>query len=134
INLTGHLDMTQTNATQGNLKLASEGLDVTRYYDIFAGGTNADAKKTTTAKTSQPASTSETRSTTTASNEPEKEPDPKQLPFKNFTTVVDIKKFYLRETEIMNLQATAAIDGGHVVLKPFQLSLNGAPVNATADI
>ena len=29
---------------------------------------------------------------------------------------------------------TTKIDGGHVVMKPFQLVLNGAPVNATADL
>jgi hypothetical protein len=40
----------------------------------------------------------------------------------------------LHEVEITNLQATAKLDGGQVLLKPFQFTLNGAPVNATVDL
>src|SRR5439155_595940 len=58
----------------------------------------------------------------------------KQLPFRNFAADVSIGRFYLREVEITNLQTTAKIDGGHVLLNPFTLALNGAPVNANADL
>ena len=37
IDLTGHIDMTDTNATQGNLKVAADSLDLTSYYDLFGG-------------------------------------------------------------------------------------------------
>jgi hypothetical protein len=46
---------------------------------------------------------------------------------------VAINRFYLREVDIADLQATAKIDGGHVVLNPCQLKLNGAPVVASVD-
>ena len=42
--------------------------------------------------------------------------------------------FICTKLAISNFETTVKIDGGHVVLKPFQLALNGAPVNATADV
>ena len=36
--------------------------------------------------------------------------------------------------EIADWQTTAKIDGGHVVVNPFKLTLNGAPVNSTVDL
>ena len=41
IQLQGQVDFSQPKAIQGNLKLSSDSLDLTRYYDLFAGGTNA---------------------------------------------------------------------------------------------
>ena len=38
INFSGHVDFSKTNAIQGNLKLAADSLDLTSYYDLFAGG------------------------------------------------------------------------------------------------
>src|SRR2546427_10464045 len=63
----------------------------------------------------------------------EVEPATKQLPFRNFAADVSIGRFYLREVEITNLQTTAKIDGGHVLLNPFTLALNRAPGKATPD-
>ncbi len=40
----------------------------------------------------------------------------------------------MHEIIITNFQTTVNIDGGHVVLTPFQLTLNGAPVDANADL
>ncbi|HLP76891.1 MAG TPA: AsmA family protein, partial [Candidatus Paceibacterota bacterium] len=42
--------------------------------------------------------------------------------------------FFLREVEITNLQTTLKLDGGRVQLQPFAMNLNGAPVNASADV
>jgi hypothetical protein len=56
------------------------------------------------------------------------------LPVKNFTVAADIGKFHLREVEITHLQTTVKADGGHVTIKPFQLTLNGSPVNASVDL
>jgi hypothetical protein len=40
----------------------------------------------------------------------------------------------LHEVEIADWQTTVKIDGGHVVMNPFKLALNGAPVNTTLDL
>ena len=37
LNVTGRIDMTKSNAWTGNLKITSDGLDVTPYYDLFVG-------------------------------------------------------------------------------------------------
>ena len=56
------------------------------------------------------------------------------LPLQNFTVAADIGQLYLHEVAITNFQTTVKMDGGHVLVKPFQLVLNGAPVNASADL
>lgn len=127
LNLTGNVDASKSNAIAGNLKLAAESLDVTRYYDLFAGKPKPAASPTATKPA--PATTPDT-----ASPSPEQEPPAMPLPFQNFTFDLNIGRFYLREVAITNLQSTARIDGGHVVLKPCSLTLNGAPVSATVDL
>jgi hypothetical protein len=79
----------------------------------------------------KPAAASPAGATATAANQ---EPPAMNLPLKNFTVVADIGRFYLREIEITHWQTTVTVDGGHVLMKPFQLTLNGAPVNATVDL
>ena len=93
---------------------------MTRYYDLFAGGTNA---ATPTATATAPASASAGQ-----------EPAAVNLPLRNFTLSAEIRRLYLHELAVSNFETTVNIDGGHVVLKPFQLALNGAPVAATADL
>jgi hypothetical protein len=122
VQLQGQLDFSQTSAIQGNLKLSAESLDVTRYYDLFAGAPKSGGGQPA-ASTSGPAST--------AANQ---EPPAMNLPVKNFTVAADIGKFHLREVEITHLQTTVNVDGGHVTIKPFHLTLNGAPVNASVDL
>ena len=56
------------------------------------------------------------------------------LPFKNFTIAANVREFYLREIAATNFQATLKLDGSHVLLKPFQLTLNGTLMRATADV
>jgi len=127
VQLQGHVDFSQTNAIQGNLKLAADSLDVTRYYDLFASKSQAAEKKPGTAvpETAPPAS---------APVSANQELAPIKLPLQNFTADANIGRLYLHEVEITNLQATVKIDGSHVVAKPLQLVLNGAPVNASADV
>jgi len=130
LRLEGRVDMSQTNATQGNLKLSADSLDFTSYYDLFAG--ESPEKPGTTGK---PATTSTGNAgATNAPSGPAKEPEGMKLPLKNFVAEVAIDRMYLHEVEVTNLQTTAKIDGGHVVLNPFKLALNGAPVNANADL
>jgi uncharacterized protein involved in outer membrane biogenesis len=123
LRLTGQLDLSDTNATQGSLALAADSLDLTGYYDLFAGGTNAAAKA---APETAPVPGSAARAG--------EEPAPVQLPLRNFTLNADIGKLYLHEVAATDFKTTIKIDGGHVVAKPFQLVLNGAPVNAVADV
>lgn len=125
LNLTGNVDASKSNAITGHLKLAAESLDVTRYYDLFAGKSKPAASPTAT----KPAPAPET-----APANPDQEPPAMTLPFQNFTFDLNISRFYLREVAITNLLSTARIDGGHVVLKPCSLTLNGAPVSATVDL
>ncbi|MGA2179033.1 MAG: AsmA family protein [Verrucomicrobiota bacterium] len=123
VRLQGQVDYSQPNAVRGNLKLAADSLDVTSYYDLFAGGSKGSGKPAAAATQTGPDSTSAGQ-----------EPPAKNFPLKNFTVVADIGRFYLREIEITHWQTTVSVDGGHVTVKPFQLTLNGAPVNATADL
>jgi hypothetical protein len=89
---------------------------------LFAGGTNAVATTTPTPTPTTPPSTG-----------PEQEPPAVHTPLRDFTLAVDIGRIYLHEITISNLLMTTKIDDGHVVVKPFQLTLNGAPINSTVD-
>lgn len=117
VKLTGTVDFSKTNAIAGNLKLAADSLDVTRYYNLFAGGTKPAAQATP-----PPSATTE------------READPIKLPFANFTFDAGIGKFFLREVEATNFQFVAKLDGTRVLIKPAELSLNGAPLSATVDL
>ena len=128
LQVTGRVDRSDTNAIQGNLKINAESLDLTRYYDLFAG----EAPKPEAAK---PAPGPAARSSTPAATaQPEKEPDALTLPFRNFIAEVSMGRIYLRELEITNLLTTVKLDAHRVQLQPFQMAINGAPVTAGADI
>jgi uncharacterized protein involved in outer membrane biogenesis len=122
VRLQGQVDYSQSNAVRGNLKLTADSLDVTSYYDLFAGGPKGGNK---------PAAASPAGATATDAGQ---EPPAKNFPLKNFIVVADIRRFYLREIEITHWQTTVNVDGGHVLMKPFKFALNGAPVNGTADL
>jgi hypothetical protein len=123
LSLSGRVDLTKPDAIQGDLKLAADALDFTSYYDLFAGGANAAAKPA-------PATTAPAAP---ASAGPEQEPPAVHTPLRNFTLAADIGRIYLHEIAISNFLMTAKIDDGHVMVKPFQLTLNGAPVSSTID-
>jgi uncharacterized protein involved in outer membrane biogenesis len=127
-NLTGHIDWSNTNTT-GNLKLAADSLDLTTYYDLFVGQKTALAKPSTAAAPTPPAP-----APAPAPNRPENEPDAITLPVRNFVADATIRRLYLREIEVGNLQTTVKIDGGHIVIDPFKLALNSAPVSSTVDL
>jgi hypothetical protein len=126
VQLTGQIDTSNTNAITGNLKLAADSLDVTRYYDLFAGEKKAPEQTTSSA---HPQSAPPTAGA--GPSPPEKEPEGKSLPFKNFTTEANIRRFYLREVEITNLLTTVKLDGGHIDVNPCKLAVNGGPINTT---
>ncbi len=124
IQLQGQVDYSRPDAVQGKLKLSAASLDLTSYYDLFAGGQQNGAAPAPAA----------TASSGPVEAKAVQEPPAKILPLKNFTATVDIGRLYLREVEIADWQMAVAVDGGHVVVKPFKLVLNGAPVNATVDL
>lgn len=119
VQVRGHVDMSQANAIQGNLNLVADALDFTSYYDLFMG--EKPAASAPTAPNPEP----------TVAN---KEPDPIHLPFHTFTATATIRRLYLHEIEISDWQTTVAMDGDHVVVNPFKLALNDAPVNTTLAI
>ena len=116
LNLTGKVDLSKPEAITGALKLTAESLDLTGYYDMFTGQTTPEPK-------AQPAPAPS-----------QKEPEAITLPFHNFTMDATIGRLYLREVDVANFSTTLKLDGGQVLLNPFQMTLNGAPVKATADL
>ncbi|HEX4263510.1 MAG TPA: AsmA family protein [Verrucomicrobiae bacterium] len=124
LRLQGRVDMSRTTAMQGSLTLAADSLDVTGYYDLFTS-TNKAGAKAGAQKKSQGA---------TAAAAPTSEVVTNQLPFKNFTVDANVREFYLGEIAATNFQARVQLDGSHVVLKPSQLTLNGSPMRASADV
>lgn len=118
VKLTGTVDFSKTNATTGNLKLLADSLDVSRYYDLFTGG----PKSAIPAAAPTPAPTDNS------------EPAPITLPVRDLTFDASVQRFYLHEVEATNFQFVAKLDGSRVQLRPAQLWLNGAPINATADL
>ena len=122
LQLDGSVDTTQPDAITGSIKLAGESLDVTRYFDLFSTFKTA-------ATNNPPVATSET-----PASDPNQEPDAMQLPLKNFTIDLNLGHLFLHEVDIANWQTTILLNGGHVVVKPCQLMLNGAPIKATTDL
>jgi hypothetical protein len=121
--LKGNLDLAKTNAQASTLTLSSEGLDVTTYYDLFAGeSTNqAQAQKTSTpVPATAPA---------TAPQGEQKEPEAMNLPVQNLTANLKFDRVYLRDIAISNWTGTVAIQSNMVAVKPFKLQLNGAPID-----
>lgn len=123
LNLTGKVDMSNPEAISGALKLAADALDFTGYYDLMA-----EKPASTTAQPTQ------TTSPAPSSPSEDKEPDPVKLPLQNFTFEANMGHIYLREVDVANFRLLTKIDGGHVVLQPCELSLNGAPVSAQVDL
>ncbi len=115
VNMTGQIDLNDTDALQGALRLTANALDVTRYYDLFMG------------------ETTETTATETAPT-PEVEPEAMTFPVKQFSVDAAIGAIYLHEIEITNLTARMVLDGGKIQLRPVEFALNGAAVTNWTDL
>jgi hypothetical protein len=122
LQLAGTVDFSKTTAIAGNLKLAADTLDMTSYYDLFG-----DKSKSVKASQPQPANAPPA---VNGNNEPAA----MNLPIGVFVVDATVNRFYLRDVDVANFQMTTKIDGCHVVLKPCQFTLNGAPVSAMADL
>lgn len=122
LQLNGDVDTTQAAAITGSIKLAAESLDVTRYYDLLASLKPATTNNPAVAAGTPPAS------------DPNQEPVAMKLPLKNFIMDLNIRRLILHEVDIADWQTTMLLDGGNILIKPCQLTLNGAPVKATTDL
>jgi uncharacterized protein involved in outer membrane biogenesis len=123
VNITGLADWGNPKAFAGDLKVQAESIDVTPYMEMLSSG---QTNSTATASTSNVASSAPA----TASTE---EPDAVNLPFGKLNVAMNVGRFYLKQIEITNWLATTKIEGSHIVVDPFQLSLNGAPVKSSVD-
>lgn len=125
LQLQGRVDMSKTNIVSGNLKISADSLDLTSYYDLFAATNKTIAKESGRNKAQNagaPPSSQAIQGLTTNA-----------LPFRNFTLDASVRAFYLGEIAATNFQAHIKLDGSHILLKPFQLAVDGAPMFATAD-
>ncbi|PYL00148.1 MAG: hypothetical protein DME19_06130, partial [Verrucomicrobia bacterium] len=123
LQLSGKIDLAKTNAAPGQLTLQAESLDLTPYYDLFAGNSKT-----------APAQSSPGTATASAQAAPRTEPDAISLPLQQASFDAKIDRLYLRDIAVSNLVARAKVSGSRVALNPFQLTLNGAPVSAGASL
>jgi uncharacterized protein involved in outer membrane biogenesis len=128
VELTGRLDLSQSNALEGALKLTADTLDVTPYYDLVA---NKPAPAQTPSTTPTPPTTPEPP--TAGTNAPA-EPDAIKLPVRDLVLDARIRQLYLREVEGSNVQATVKIQQSHVLIQPMSLLVNGAPLAGDVDL
>jgi hypothetical protein len=115
----GTLDFTDTNALTAKLTVKSDALDLTPYYDQFAGGS---AKPATTPGETAPA-------TTPPASDPNAEPPPITLPIKDSRIDVQIAKLILREIEVSDIAISTVVDRQTVAINPLRMAVNGGPVN-----
>lgn len=121
LRLTGNLDLSNTNALDGELKLAAQSLDVTPYFDMLFPPDAADADQPATPADDLPAP-------------PQSEPETIELPVGTLRIEANVGRLHLRELVASNLVARTVITGSRIEVDPFQLSLNGAPVNAALNL
>ena len=124
--LEGRLDVSRTNTVQGDLRLSADSLDLTSYYDLFHATNKIPVK---------PVSRGRNKGQNRVLRPPPAaERGTNHLPFANFTLAAKVNELYLREIAASNFQATVKLDGGRVLLKPFQFTLGGSPIAASADV
>jgi hypothetical protein len=120
LDLKGSLDFAKTNTARSELTLRADSLDATRYFELFAGNQKTNAATAV----DEPRQASPTASSD--------EPSPVKSPLQQVSLDLNVGRFYLKELAITNWLATAKFYQGQLSLNPFKLTLNGAPVNATA--
>jgi len=121
LSITGQLDLSTPGFTKGSMTAKSDTLDLTALYDAFAGEKSPATPASSPSTSSTPASN--------ANAEPEPVTPPLQL-----TAEAYLGQVYLRDINVQNCQIVAKIDGGKINLDPCRFTLNGAPVNASADL
>jgi hypothetical protein len=119
LEIAGLVDLS-TNAPKPSLvTIRSPGLDLTPWYDLFAGITNAPAPAA-----ARPVS----------SGDPSREPEAVRLPVRDFTADVDIAGVFLRQINVKELKGKLTAKNDTVALEDFGFLLNGAPVTTAARV
>jgi hypothetical protein len=121
LTLAGRVDLSSTNGPAGDLTLRANAFDLTPYYDQFAGAPSV---------TNQPGASPGP----TPAPAPPTEPEPITLPVEQLTFDARIATLYLREMVFSNVVATARIKPSEVIVKPFELTMGGAPVHADVSL
>ncbi len=116
LRVTGKVDLTRPEAMSGNISIAADALDLTDLYAIATGGP-------ATAPTPPPPVLASTNSGVAI-----------KLPVGKFELSVAIGHVFLRELDVSGLKLNTQVVGSRITVKPLELSLNGAPVTASADI
>ena len=121
LTIAGRVDLSKTNGPAGDLTLRAQSLDLTSYYDQYAAAPGG-----TTPPAASPGPTPTSAAPT--------EPDPITLPVDLLTFDARIATLYLREMVFSNVVAMARVTPGEVILKPFELTMGGAPVHADVSL
>ncbi len=119
LTLTGRVDFAKSNALNGQWLLASESFDLTPYYDLFAG---------------HPASNHVTTITNAPPAPKPVEPPAVHLPVEQLMVGLNVSRLFLREVAVRDWRTQIKVERSRVVVKPFDLVLNGAAVRAQADL
>ena len=117
----GKLQLASSNAPASKVRVTSDGLDFTPLYNLFYGSKPANAASSVPKPSPAPAT-------------PSVEPAAIQLPVRKLDVDLKIARILLRQVAVSNLTASVRIDEDRVVLDPFTLSLNGAPIAARANV
>ncbi|MGZ4973848.1 MAG: AsmA family protein, partial [Limisphaerales bacterium] len=128
LELTGQVDMSRSNAIVANLTAHSDALDVTEFYDLTSKSKAATSAQQPTAS-AQPAPTA-----ATATTNPNAEPDPVHLPVAQAGVDLNIAHLYVHDLDVALKGKLNITEGSHVVIDPFQVLVNNAPINAKVDL
>lgn len=121
----GRLDMRKTNASPSQLTIQSDALDLTPYHALLVGP--AETPASPAAPAAGPGQRPAPAPAASAA-----EPEPVNLPFQQLAANVAIKRLYLKEVAVTNLNVAANVNRGAVTIKPAAMEVNGAPVSASA--
>ncbi|MBI3880747.1 MAG: hypothetical protein HY301_11905 [Verrucomicrobia bacterium] len=112
--LTGRADFRVADASEASLKISADALDLTSVMDLL------DVK-------TPPAAPAKSAPGTPSPGPAPTEPAAVKLPVKSFTGELAIGKLFLRHIAVSNWAALVVAKDNVVTVKPFTLSLNGAP-------
>ncbi|MGC3960933.1 MAG: hypothetical protein QM813_24255 [Verrucomicrobiota bacterium] len=119
LTLAGEIDVAQTTAVKGRLKLSAESLDFTRYYELLLTEVATNSAAQTQNEAEPPTSS---------------EPAAIALPVGDVKCDVKIGRLYLHEAGFSDWRAAVSVAGSRIKLDPCQFKLNGGPVTLRGDL
>ncbi len=119
LDLSGNFGLGSGAGFVGDLNLYSAAADVTPLMDFLdglsAGGSDTEAP-------SEPASS------------PQAEPAPMELPVERLTATAQLDQLHLREIAASEWRTHVIVEKQRIQVDPLQLTMNGAPIKAAADL